>query len=508
MNQDYFTLKDLIATKVSKDELMYEGFESLYGNKQIRPPKMDYAHGDFRTIHIGWIPPQYYTKTSHYLLQVSEDNVNWRGLRFDGQDFGWDIGTITTVFSNNIAHTRIPFKDGGIRILYYRAATVSKDGEISEWSNSIVGNTFYVEQSDIRGTDFVYPLQGTIQLTSEFDTGQFSYIAEGGMTISGAATWDGWFDYIAYTGTGEIKLTSSFQKEQEVDIVEVGSGIIQTGGLAWKEVNKSEEVDLGITNVQTIYGIIEDTNRYACWYKKYSDATVYRKLFDEYGDNVSDWDPSQPYTLNMEKMSETRWLKINGNQITLHSSTAQVASKTDFDKTWLSIRRFSDTQAYAMYSSSGTYICKINTTGDVITISNETLLPSATVRSLHPGLKFGILSENKVIIPIVNTVSGVDLSLVSADFSGNISNVITLETDNETYMVHYINNRSMVVTAGVERITLQYGFSISGMTLSSTGSFTFNSEDISNFKYTTGDKDMGVYVGASYTKLYSRLFFK
>ncbi len=236
MNQDYFILKDLIATKVSKDELMYEGFESLYGNKQIRPPKMDYAHGDFRTIHIGWIPPQYYTKTSHYLLQVSDNNVDWRGLRFDGKDFGWDIGTVTTVFSNNIAHTRIPFKDGGIRILYYRAATVSKDGEISEWSDSIVGNTFYVEQSDIRGADFVYPLQGTIQLSSEFDTGQFSYIAEGGMTISGAATWDGWFDYIAYTGTGEIKLTSSFQKEQEVDVVEIGSGIIETGGLSWKEV--------------------------------------------------------------------------------------------------------------------------------------------------------------------------------------------------------------------------------------------------------------------------------
>lgn len=236
MDQNYFKLLEILKDKVSKDELMHEGFESLYGNKQIRPPSMDYAHGDFRTINVGWIPPQYYTKTSHYLLQVSDNNVDWRGLRFDGQDFGYDIGTVTTVFSSNIAHTRIPFLNGGIRILYYRAATVSKDGEISEWSNSIVGNTFFVEQSDIRGTDYIYPLQGTIQLSSEFDTGQFSYIAEGGMTISGAATWDGWFDYIAYNGTGEIKLTSSFQNEQEVDIVEVGSGIIQTGALTWKEV--------------------------------------------------------------------------------------------------------------------------------------------------------------------------------------------------------------------------------------------------------------------------------
>lgn len=236
MDQSYFKLLDLIKDKVSKDELMYEGFESLYGNKQIRPPVMDYAHGDFRTIHVGWIPPFSYTKTSHYFIQVSDDKINWRGLRFDGQDFGDEIGTITTTYSTNIAHTHIPFKDEQIRILYYRAATVSKDGEISEWSNPITGNTFFVEQSDIRGENFIYPLQGTIQLSSEFDTGQFSYIAEGGMTISGAATWDGWFDYIAYNGTGEIKLTSSFQNEQEVDIVEVGSGIIQTDGLAWKEV--------------------------------------------------------------------------------------------------------------------------------------------------------------------------------------------------------------------------------------------------------------------------------
>ena len=175
----------MISQKVNKDDLMFNGFDSIYGNTVLRPPVMDYAHGDYRTIHIGWIPPLYYTKTSHYLVQVSDDNVRWRGLCFNGSSFGYEEGTSTTVYSNVIAHTRIPFIDDNIQILYYRVATVSKDGQISEWSESIVGNTFFVEQSDIRGENFNYPAQGTLIMDSEFDTGQFDYVSEGGITISG-----------------------------------------------------------------------------------------------------------------------------------------------------------------------------------------------------------------------------------------------------------------------------------------------------------------------------------
>ena len=107
VDANYLKLLEMIKDYVTKDDLMFNGFESLYGNKQVRPPVPQYAHGDFRTIHIGWSEPIGLTNPSHYFIQVSDDGVSWKGLRFDGVDFGYELGTITTVYSTNIAHTHI-----------------------------------------------------------------------------------------------------------------------------------------------------------------------------------------------------------------------------------------------------------------------------------------------------------------------------------------------------------------------------------------------------------------
>ena len=206
VDQKYFFLLDLIDKKLSKDDYTFNGFECTYANNYIRPPKMLYARGDFRTIHIGWVAPIGYSNTSHYLLQVSDDDISWKGLVFDGTDFGGNLGTLTTVYSTTIAHTRIPYNNGSIRTLYYRAATVSKNGEVSEWSESISGNTFFVEESDMRD-GFVWFGSGKVITTGEANSGQFDYIASGSIQSSGGSPDYAYYDYISYMASGNIEVS-------------------------------------------------------------------------------------------------------------------------------------------------------------------------------------------------------------------------------------------------------------------------------------------------------------
>lgn len=223
VDQKYIKLLEMIADKVGKDDLMFNGFESTYGHLQLWPPRMLYAHGDFRTIHVGWLPPAGYTNTSHYLIQVSDDGKDWRGLGFDGE-WGLQLGSLTTVYSNTIAHTRIPFTDGSITTLFYRTALVAKDGKTSDWSEPISGHTYFIEAGDIRASEYTWVSSSIIKMDSNFTTGQLSYVASGSIGVFSSGAAYGYFDYLSYSSDSIIDVSSSSTYGQFITIEKTITG--------------------------------------------------------------------------------------------------------------------------------------------------------------------------------------------------------------------------------------------------------------------------------------------
>lgn len=263
-NQDLEEVRQLVYTRPTKEEISY-GFETSGLTRFPQTPTILRCHADFKTIYVVWDRQSNNNHIDHYRVQVSDDKVGWRELRFDGKDWGYDpfpeieeppegedyspqtqvfFDSYTITYSNEIAHTAIPYReDGAVQRLFYRVKAVTKNGDESRWSEPAEGSTYYIGQSDIRTDEFVYQPSGGFNM-SEYtpELGNFqgatitlgpnSYYGSGDITFSGDATVleENFYEYSA---SGSVTFSGSANFSIEGDFVYTGiQGGIDYSGTA------------------------------------------------------------------------------------------------------------------------------------------------------------------------------------------------------------------------------------------------------------------------------------
>ena len=111
------------------------------------------ARAQFQNIIIVWNRQLSLTNFDHYEVQVSDDQVNWYSLKFDGTDWKDTLGGLTTVYDEEVEHTDIPLAgtvdDPQNRTLYYRVRRVTKAAAQSGWSTVVSATASPVVVGDI-----------------------------------------------------------------------------------------------------------------------------------------------------------------------------------------------------------------------------------------------------------------------------------------------------------------------------------------------------------------------
>lgn len=205
-NQTSLSLTKSILTRPTYSELV-NGFEKAPGTMIPSPPTILRCVSSFRTIFIDWDKDYTLTNFSHYIVQASDDNVNWYSLGFNG-DWKDELDGETIVYDNHISHCNIPHKDNGsVRSLYYRVSTVTRLNEQSEWSSIVIGNTTWIEITDLRD-GFVYDGFGRAVISGQAESGIYMYIGSGNVTALGNANTFENNNYSYYT-LGGIRTSGS-----------------------------------------------------------------------------------------------------------------------------------------------------------------------------------------------------------------------------------------------------------------------------------------------------------
>lgn len=203
-NQATLAMSGSILLRPSYTEII-NGFEKTPGTMIPTAPNIIRCNGSFRNIFIDWDKQYNLTNLSHYVIQTSEDNINWYSLGFNG-DWKDELDGLTITYGQEISHTRIPYKDSGsIRQLFYRVASVTLTGEQSPWSSIVIGNTTWIEITDLRD-GFVYDGFGLINVSGQALSGIHMYIGSGSITTSGGANYaeNNNYTYIPYSGNIEM----------------------------------------------------------------------------------------------------------------------------------------------------------------------------------------------------------------------------------------------------------------------------------------------------------------
>ena len=118
------------------------------------------AEGQYRSVILRWTRQYNLSNLDYYMVQVSEDDLVWYSLGFDGSTWGGDSFEGTTRASvEMLVHPNIP-STGTMdapagRTLYYRVCQYTKAGVQSAWSDSVSATTKTVQAGDL-GANSVY----------------------------------------------------------------------------------------------------------------------------------------------------------------------------------------------------------------------------------------------------------------------------------------------------------------------------------------------------------------
>jgi hypothetical protein len=131
---------------VTHQELL-DGFDNAPSGGTTTPTQVTVGlcRGFFKGIELKWDRQLNLTNFDHYEIQVSDDQVTWYSLKFDGTDWKDQVGGVTSWQAEILFHTNIPF-DGSAEIptgklLYYHVRRVTKAPAQGTWSAIVSATT-------------------------------------------------------------------------------------------------------------------------------------------------------------------------------------------------------------------------------------------------------------------------------------------------------------------------------------------------------------------------------
>jgi hypothetical protein len=249
------------------------------------------AEGQYRTVILRWTRQYNLSNLDYYMVQVSEDDLVWYSLSFDGSTWGGDsFGGTTRATVEMIVHPNIPLL-GTVdaptgRTLHYRVCQYTKAGVQGAWSDSVSAMTKTVQAGDL-GANSVYANQivaGTITADKLLATDINTMLLRATAAV-----------IIGYAGTGTNGAPAEGDRRAYIDEDELGLEVYTNGAWATARSIKLGGVDTNgnFLPFLSCRGLLGDMSVCPTG-DPVPDSTFYHFGFD---DTLEDQDGTDPWTV-------------------------------------------------------------------------------------------------------------------------------------------------------------------------------------------------------------------